>query len=100
MANNFFGIACTQRPPTRGHRPAVWECTLGTVYALNEAGECRFFDYDHQAALAFAGVVPGADNRLHPITKLLNFNYVKTGPAGSNPNLGQTVMWVPRTVQR
>lgn len=42
--------------PTRRHRPAVWEAMLGTVYAMNAAREVRYFDYDHAAAVEFAGL--------------------------------------------
>lgn len=96
MDTTFLKVPCTVRPPTRKHRPAVWECMLGTVYALNDAGECRYFDYDHEGAKAFAGVAVDADNRLHRITKLLNFQYVRTGPPESNPRVGQRVLWIPR----
>ena len=97
MATTFLNVPCTVKPPTRKHRPAVWECMLGTVYALNTAGECRYFDYDHAGALAFAGVSPGADNRLYRVTPLLNYQYVKSGPTEANPRVGQRVLWVPRT---
>jgi hypothetical protein len=42
--------------PTQKHRPAVWECMLATVYAMNDAGEVRYFDYDWDAAVEWAGV--------------------------------------------
>lgn len=96
METTYLKVPCKKMAPTRGHRPAVWEAMLGAVYALNSAGECRYFDYDHAGALAFAGVVEGADNRLHPITKLLNFQYVKSGPAEANPRVGRQVLWVPK----
>ncbi len=41
--------------PTKQHRPAVWECMLGTVYARNDRGETRYFDYDWAKARTFAG---------------------------------------------
>jgi hypothetical protein len=73
---------------------------LGTVYALNDVGECRYFDYDHTGALEFAGVDKTADNRLHRITKLLNFQYVKNGASEGNPNVGKLVLWIPKEVKR
>lgn len=49
--------------PTLNHRPAVWECLLGTVYAMNDAGEVRYFDFDYDAANEFAGVTADRDPR-------------------------------------
>ena len=49
--------------PTRKHRAAIWECMLGTVYAMNDAGEVRYFDYKWDEAVAFAGVTPERDPR-------------------------------------
>ena len=50
--------------PTLKHRPAVWECMLGTVYASNGT-EVRYFDYRWEEARAFAGVdAEGADPRV------------------------------------
>jgi len=96
MDTTFLKVPCSRKPPTRGHRPALWECMLGTVYALNEAGECKYFDYDHTAAAAFAGVTLTADNRLHKVTHLLNFQYVKAGLTDANPPVGRLVLWVPK----
>jgi hypothetical protein len=42
--------------PTKKHRIAMWENMLGTVYARNDAGETKYFDYDWAAAREFAGV--------------------------------------------
>jgi hypothetical protein len=99
MATTLFKVPVKVAAPTRNHRPAVWECMLGTVYALNDAGECRYFDYDHAAALAFAGVDVKADNRSHRVTRLLNFQYVKSGAIEGNPNVGKLVLWVPKAVK-
>lgn len=96
MDTTFLKVPCKKAPPTRQHRPAVWECMLGTVYALSPAGECKYFDYDHEGAMAFAGVSPAADNRLHPITRLLSFQYVKSGLTDANPTVGKRVLWVPK----
>lgn len=60
----WLGTTATKLPPTRKHRTAVWECMLATVYARNDAGEVRYFDYDWDAALAFAGVTPERDPRV------------------------------------
>lgn len=51
--------------PTKKHRPAIWECMLGTVYARNPDGVTRYFDYDWDGAREFAGVdTPDADPRV------------------------------------
>ena len=42
--------------PTLKHRPAIWENMLGTVYAMNDVGDIRYFDYDYDAAMDFAGL--------------------------------------------
>lgn len=59
----FAGAA--RKRPTRKHRPAVWEAMLATVYARNAAGVTRYFDYDWDAARAFAGVDQATDLRLY-----------------------------------
>lgn len=51
-----------QKPPTRKHRPLVWENMLGTVYAT-DGQTVRYFDFDWDAALAFAGVPDATDLR-------------------------------------
>jgi hypothetical protein len=45
--------------PTLRHRPALHPGLLFTVYAHNEAGECKYFDYDYDGALEFAGIKEG-----------------------------------------
>lgn len=54
----------SRKPPTNKHRPAIWECMLGTVYAQNDAGEVKYFDYRWDEARAFAGVAPDRDPRV------------------------------------
>lgn len=61
--------------PTTKHRPAIWEMLLGTVEAMNDAGEVRYFDYDYDAAVAFAGVEEeGRDPRLARARQGSNFH--------------------------
>lgn len=51
--------------PTQRHRAAIWENMLGTVYAANDAGEVKYFDFDWDAARAYAEVdAEGADPRV------------------------------------
>ncbi len=52
-----FQRAARRMEPTRQHRAAIWECMLGTVYAMNAAGEVEYFDYDFEKALAHVGAV-------------------------------------------
>ncbi len=41
--------------PTLKHRPAITAGILGTVYAINDEGVARYFDYDREAAFEFRG---------------------------------------------
>jgi len=49
---------------TKKHSPLIWEGMLGTVYARNDAGEVRYFDYDWPAARDFAQVTSCNDLRI------------------------------------
>jgi hypothetical protein len=53
-------------PPTQRHRLAITPGILGTVYARNEAGVERYFDYDWKGAMAYAGVRQDRDPRVAP----------------------------------
>lgn len=96
--SHFLGARCRRMKPTQKHRPAVWENMLGTVYALNDAGECKYFDFKYEEALAFAGVNPKdaavRDSRLHRVTLDRRRSYVRSGCAEGNPQLGKLVLWV------
>ena len=95
--HRFLNVPCRKMPPTKKHRPAVWECMLGAVYALNAAGECRYFDYDFKGALAFAGVDKAAlDNRVAKVTRQTNYGYVRSGCSEANPGVGKLVLWIPK----
>jgi len=52
----YLGIEARKMKPTKKHRPAIWECILGTVYAMNPEGHKKYFDYDYEAAKEFAGL--------------------------------------------
>lgn len=87
----WLGVTATKLPPTRRHRPAIWENMLGTVYAMNAAGETRYFDYDHDGARAFAGVdEPDADPRI--ARKIERVRY--TNSETTEPRHRQFVLWV------
>lgn len=93
----WLGAVCRKMKPTRRHRPAVWECILGTVYAMNEAGECRYFDYNYEDAFAFAGVDMGnatGDNRINRVPKDRRCGWVRSGCSEANPRPGKFVFWV------
>lgn len=53
-----------RRPPTARHTPVVFECMLGTVYAVAPDGTVRYFDYDWDGARAFARVADASDLRV------------------------------------
>lgn len=92
----YLGIPARKMSPTSGHRPAIWEAMLGTVYALSPDGEARGFDYDYEAARAFAGVdKPGSDPRLWKMEKQ-NVSYIRKGATYAEPRRGQRVLWVKR----
>lgn len=97
----FLGVPCLKMKPTRQHRPAVWENMLGTVYALDDKGECKYFDYDLKAALEFAGVDKKApDNRVYRVTRETNYGYVRSGCSEANPRLGKLVLWVKKAPKK
>ena len=49
---------------TQKHSPLVWECMLGTVYARDPVTKkVKYFDYDWDAARAYAMVDQCADLR-------------------------------------
>jgi hypothetical protein len=88
----FLGVKAYKANPTKSHVPAIWECMLGTVYARNALGETVYFDYNHEAALEFAGVKQeGVDVRLARATI--------ASRAGEKIRPGQFVLFVRRPVQ-
>lgn len=89
----FLGVTCRTLKPTK-HRPAVWENMLGTVYALNDAGECRYFDYNVDAALEFAGVTPERDPRAFRVVRGEKCRYIRKGATEAEPREGKMVLWV------
>jgi hypothetical protein len=82
-----------RKPPTKKHRPAVWENMLGTVYAMNEAKEVRYFDYDYDAALDFAGYGSLSDRDPRTARKTLPYRYTN-GASHEEPRKGQMVLWI------
>lgn len=88
-----FRSTARRMPPTKKHRAGIWENMLGTVYAMNTAGEVQYFDYDYKAALAFVGEVE--DVR---VSKHVPYR-TRIGSNGQNesymlPRAGQAVWFV------
>lgn len=79
-------------PPTRAHRPAVWECMLGTVYANSPNGEVRYFDYKWDEAVAWAlgegRTLRDVDPRTYRASEPLRFS-----KAGTGISRRQYVLW-------
>ena len=80
--------------PTLDHRPAMWENILGTVYAMNAAGEIKYFDYKWQEALDFSGALAeGADPRWAKMTRDRMYQEI-SGSKGLR--VGRSALWVIR----
>jgi hypothetical protein len=85
-------ITARQMRPTLAHRLAISPGILGTVYAVNDALECRYFDYDWDAAVAFAGITPGRDPRFAPPRG--RCSYVRTGCTEADARPGRRYVWI------
>lgn len=80
--------------PTKRHRLAIAPGILGTMYAVNEQGEARYFDYDREGAYAFAGVSDDRDPRLSiPPSRAM---YVRSGSTECNPTPRTRCIWILR----
>lgn len=95
----YLGLNCIVAKPTKKFRPAIWECMLGTVYAQNDKGEVKYFDYDHKAARRFCGAEDWRGIQI-PETMLRLSKY--NGPRvyyssdEKTPRQGQKVLWIER----
>jgi len=79
-----------RRKPTRGHRPAIWEVMLGTVYAMNDAGEIKSFGRNYEEAIAFSGAAEeGRDPRLHKLK-----NKIRPTQGDETIPAGKLVYWI------
>ena len=74
-----------KRKPTLKHRPILTFGILGTVYGISPEGEVRYFDYDWDVALEFAGVTD---------TSLDELDF-RLGAPGRDINLPEYSMWHP-----
>lgn len=75
----FIGVACQKKAPTAKHRPVLWENMLGTVYARNEKGVCKYFDYDIKSAKEYVGLSTLSDLRLWRAGKSSSENSPRPG---------------------
>lgn len=92
---NFVGVFGNYMKPTLNHRPAIWEMMLGTVHAMNDKGESKYFDYDYEAAKKFANVENKKDIR---IFKCDGGRRVEDCFAGSIRDK-QMVLWVEKNTK-
>lgn len=94
----WLGVKALKANRTDQHRPAIWENMLGTVYALSPERECKYFDYDYKAALAFAGVDPknvvGGNRISRKRRQLDDYGWIRKGCDFAEPHAGQVVLWV------
>jgi len=90
----FLSVTAHKAPPTKKHVPAIWEGLLGTVYAQSPDGVVRYFDYNYEAARAWAGLstaaAPSVDIRCGRSPS-------RWGSEG--PRRGQIALWVRWPVQ-
>lgn len=84
MTHPFAGAR--RMNPTQKHRIAIWENMLGTVYAMNDEGEARYFDYDWDAARDYAGVTPERDPRVYRTRSSVGGGY--------GPSRNQLVLYI------
>jgi len=66
---SFIGIKGKYLPPTRNHRPAIYEDMLGTVNAVNDEGKVEYFDYNYEDAIKYAGISEDRDIRIYKYKK-------------------------------
>lgn len=74
---------------TRGHRPLVWECMLGTVYARSPEGKTEYFDYDYAAARGWAQVDEHTDLRTCKSPR----DHARGGDGPTGPRQGRFALW-------
>jgi hypothetical protein len=84
-------------PPTKNHRPAIWECMLGAVYAMNDFGDVKYFDYRYEDALEWAGMNNAnrdLDTRVFRNKKRCTYTNGKMSHA--EPSFNQHVLWITK----
>lgn len=94
-SHRFNDIDLRVMKPTRSHRLAITPGILGTVYAVNDQGECRYFDYDYAAAMEFAGLTQARDPRYYHATRACS--YIRSGATEANPRVnGAKCIWITK----
>jgi hypothetical protein len=88
-------VPVTYRKPTSKHRLAIVPGLFGTAYGVNAEGEARFFDYDREAAYAFAGVSSDSVD-VRRAKRPGRFQYVTSGAREANPGPNDLCLWVLR----
>jgi hypothetical protein len=99
---SWLGVPVRKMKPTLEHRPALWECMLGTVYARNDEGVTKYFDYDLEGAKEYAGVANPHEANLRDARLYKNWDprYYPMGDGivrstgTSMPSVKQLVLWV------
>jgi len=86
----YLDLEVRKMKPTKKHRAAIWECALGTVFAVNPKGEIRYFDYDWDKAKEFAEL--GDDLRIYRFPGGYRVGH-GNNPEGYTPHKGQTVLY-------
>lgn len=89
LTAQYCGVPCKNAKPTKRHRLAIWENILGTVYACNDQGVVKYFDYDYESAKQFSGVSQERDPRLYKNS----VNYQQH----NKPRVGQLVMYIRKS---
>lgn len=87
---NYLELEVRKMKPTKKHRAAIWECMLGTVFAMNPKGDIRYFDYDWDKAKEFAQL--GDDLRIAKHAGEYRIGH-GNNPEGCTPHKGQTVLY-------
>lgn len=90
----FIGIPGRVMKPTKKHRAAIWECMLGTVYAMNDEGKVEYFDYDYTAAREFASIPQSEESRDTRIFRTPRTHVVST--ARQYLSTGKTAVFILR----
>jgi hypothetical protein len=88
----FLSIPVQNKQRTKNHRPAIWENMLGTVYAMNDQYQTKYFAYDYEAAKEWAGIINKKDIRLAKYKEPF-VNWTGFGP-DTNPVKGRLCVWV------
>ena len=89
------GLTIKKAKPTQRHRLAIVSGILGTVYAVNAEGVCKYFDYDFRGARAWAGLDQARDIRLaRPPRK--GERHISKGATEANPRNDERCIWVLR----